>query len=157
MLLAAGTFQLSGSLTLATSGVVLRGSGSGAGGTVLNVTGSPRMVLSIAGTGSWSKGTATTVTDPYVPSGAVTLHVASASGLKVGSPVLVERPVTQAWVDFMGMNDMVRNGMTQTWIEDGNRVPVTVIDLGPNTVTAIKTTVTRRPIHSRNPGSSSSR
>jgi large subunit ribosomal protein L3 len=32
-----------------------------------------------------------------------------------------------------------KRGMTQTWVEDGNRVPVTVIDLGPNTVVAVKT------------------
>ncbi len=119
VLLTAGTFQLSGSLSITASGVVLRGSGSGAGGTVLNVTGSPRMVLSVAGTGSWTKGTATLVTDAYVPSGSNTLHVAATSALKVGSNVLIERPVTQAWVDFMGMNDMVRNGTLETWIAVG--------------------------------------
>jgi hypothetical protein len=120
VLLAAGTFQLAGSLDIATSGVVLRGSGSGTGGTVLNVTGSPRLALSIAGTGSWTGGTATLVTDAYVPSGTTTLHVASTAALKVGDTVLVERPVTQAWVDFMGMNDMVRDGSLETWISVGS-------------------------------------
>jgi hypothetical protein len=120
VLLSAGTFQLSGSLSIATSGVVLRGSGSGANGTLVNVTGSPRMVLSVAGTGSWTTGTATLVTDSYVPSGSTTLHVSSTSALKVGSTVLIERPVTQAWVDFMGMNDMVRNGALETWIAVGS-------------------------------------
>jgi len=39
------------------------------------------------------------------------------------------------------MNTLIgkKRGMTQTWVEDGNRVPVTVIDLGPNTVMAVKT------------------
>jgi hypothetical protein len=120
VLLTAGTFQLSGSLSITASGVVLRGSGSGAGGTVLDVTGSPRMVLSVSGTGSWTTGTATQVTDTYVPSGSTTLHVASTSALKVGSNVLIERPVTQAWVDFMGMNDMVRDGKLETWIGVGS-------------------------------------
>jgi large subunit ribosomal protein L3 len=32
-----------------------------------------------------------------------------------------------------------KRGMTQTWTADGGRVPVTVIDLGPNTVTALRT------------------
>ena len=120
VLLAAGTFQLSGSLTVTTSGVVLRGSGSGAGGTVVNVTGTPRMVLSVSGTGSWTEGTTTLVTDTYVPSGSTTLHVASTTGLQVGTTVLVKRPVTQAWVDFMGMNDMVRDGSLETWIAVGS-------------------------------------
>ena len=31
-----------------------------------------------------------------------------------------------------------KRGMTQMWSEDGQRVPVTVIDAGPNTVTAVK-------------------
>jgi large subunit ribosomal protein L3 len=30
--------------------------------------------------------------------------------------------------------------MTQLWNEEGRRVPVTVLDLGPNTVTSVKTT-----------------
>ena len=42
VVLAAGTFKLSGSLAIAASGVVLRGAGSGASGTTLEVTGSPR-------------------------------------------------------------------------------------------------------------------
>jgi large subunit ribosomal protein L3 len=32
-----------------------------------------------------------------------------------------------------------KRGMTQMWSERGDRIPVTVIDLGPNTVTAVKT------------------
>ena len=32
-----------------------------------------------------------------------------------------------------------KRGMTQIWHEDGTRVPVTVLDVGPNTVTAVKT------------------
>jgi large subunit ribosomal protein L3 len=40
------------------------------------------------------------------------------------------------------MNTLIgrKRGMTQTWLPDGGRVPVTVIDLGPNTVTAVRTT-----------------
>lgn len=32
-----------------------------------------------------------------------------------------------------------KRGMTQMWTEDGGRTPVTVIDLGPNTVVAVRT------------------
>lgn len=120
VLLAAGTFQLQGSLSIAASGVVLRGSGSGPGGTVLQVGGSPRMVLTIAGTGKWTESAPTDVTDAYVPSGATTVHVASTTGLTPGTPVLLDRPVTAAWIQFMGMNDMVRDGSLETWIAAGS-------------------------------------
>jgi large subunit ribosomal protein L3 len=33
-----------------------------------------------------------------------------------------------------------KRGMTQMWSEKGDRISVTVLDLGPNTVTAVKTT-----------------
>jgi hypothetical protein len=128
-----GPYQLAGSLTLAASGVVLRGAGSGAGGTTLNLTGSPRTVFTIGGAGKAQKGaTAATITDPYVPSGASTFHVDNPSGLAVGQTVFIGRPVTAAWVAFMGMNTLVRNGMPQTWISAG-----AVIDTD-RTITAIQ-------------------
>ena len=52
VLLAPGTFHLQGSLSITTSGVVLRGSGSGSGGTVLQIAGAPRTVITVAGTGA---------------------------------------------------------------------------------------------------------
>lgn len=33
-----------------------------------------------------------------------------------------------------------KRGMTQMWKEDGTRMPVTVLDVSPNTVTAVRTT-----------------
>ncbi|MGH7298168.1 MAG: hypothetical protein ACRELB_24725, partial [Polyangiaceae bacterium] len=132
VLLAPGTFQLLGSLKLAASGIVLRGSGSGAGGTVLNVGGSPRMVVSMAGTGSWTEtGTAATITDDYVPSGATSVHVSSTAGLAPGTRVLVDRTITAAWIQFMGMAGMVRNGTPETWIAAGS------VDHFDRTVTAV--------------------
>lgn len=117
VVLGPGTFTVQGSLSIATSGVVLRGSGSGAGGTALKVTGSPRTVVNIGGTGTWKTGgTTAKITDAYVPSGAASFHVDSAAGLNVGDTVLVDRPVTAAWVHFMGMDTLVRNGMPQTWL-----------------------------------------
>jgi hypothetical protein len=119
--LAAGTFRLAGSLTISAGGVVLRGRGSGANGTLFQVTGTPRTVIEVRGGGGWTtSGNAVAITDAYVPSGARKLHVASAAGLTAGTTILVERPVTQAWVHFMGMDTLVRNGMRQTWIPAGS-------------------------------------
>ena len=124
VLLGPGTFELAGSLSIAASGVVLRGSGSGNSGTLVKITGAPRAVLSIAGKGSYVPvGTAATITDAYVPSGARSFHVSNAAGLAAGTPVLVSRPVTTAWVAFMGMDQLVRNGVKQTWIAPGSTIP----------------------------------
>ena len=55
------------------SGVVLRGAGSGTAGTVINLTGSPHKAINVAGSGSWSLGSAVAITNAYVPSGTRTL------------------------------------------------------------------------------------
>jgi hypothetical protein len=65
------------------------------------------------------------VTDVYVPAGATTLHVASTSGLSVGTAVLITRPVTQTWIDFMGMDATTApidqcSGGGCSWIAVGN-------------------------------------
>jgi hypothetical protein len=119
--LAAGTFTLAGSINIGTSGVVLRGAGSKM--TTINVTGTPRLVFTIAGTGGYkTSGTAATITDAYVPAGATSFNVNDATGLAAGTPVLVSRPVTAAWVHFMGMDTLVRNGMPQTWLKPGTLI-----------------------------------
>src|SRR5579872_4458978 len=75
VLLEPGTYNVSGTLNLAASGVVLRGSGSGSGGTVLNMTGSPHLLINAGGSGSWATtGATVNMTDAYVPSGATSFH-----------------------------------------------------------------------------------
>jgi hypothetical protein len=123
VLLGPGTYDLSGIVDLTAVGVVLRGSGSGASGSVLNLTGSPHLAISVSGSGSWQTvGTAASITDAYVPSGALSFTGNDASGFQVGDTVLIERPVTAPWVHFMGMDTLVRNGAPQTWIAVGGSV-----------------------------------
>jgi hypothetical protein len=122
VLLEPGTFHAGTTLTIAASGVVLRGSGSGAGGTSVVMTGSPHAFLSIAGTGTWEATSTANVTDPYVPAGATTITVDDASSFAVGDPVLVMRPVTAAWVHYMGMDTLVRDGVDQTWLAPGTKI-----------------------------------
>jgi hypothetical protein len=116
VLLEAGTFNVSGSLTIGASGVVLRGSGSGAGGTVVNVTGAARDFMRVEGSGGETVDAASTtaITNAYVPSGARSFSVTSAAGFSVGDSVVVERPVTAAWVHFMGMDTL-----GATWLAPG--------------------------------------
>src|SRR6185436_15107506 len=123
VVLAPGVFEVSGTLQIAASGVVLRGSGSGAGGTTLKMTGAPHRMFDIHGAGSWqTEGAAAAITDAYVPSGADSFQVDSAAAFRAGDTVVIRRPVTEAWVHFMGMDTLVRDGKPQTWIRPGTAI-----------------------------------
>jgi hypothetical protein len=118
--LGAGTYQVSGALKVSASGIVLRGVGSGEGGTTVVVSGPPHRFLDIGGTGSWQpEGRRAAITDAYVPSGADSFQVDSAAGFKSGDTVLIERPVTEAWIRFMNMDTLTRDGQAQVWIKPG--------------------------------------
>jgi hypothetical protein len=115
-----GSYDVERTVTIAASGVVLRGSGSGEGGTTIRLTGKPHRFLAIRGAGAWeAAGNSAAITDVYVPSGADSFHVGEAARFHVGDTVLVRRPVTEAWVHFMGMDTLVRDGKPQTWIKAG--------------------------------------
>lgn len=107
LLLAPGTYSTSHALTISTSGVVLRGSGSEQAGTLVNLVNTPHVFLQIGNTVEpkfLSK--PVKVTDAYVPSGAMLIHVENTKDFKPGDAVMLRRPVTMAWVQFMGMADM---------------------------------------------------
>lgn len=112
-----GVYDCEKSLVINASGVVLRGSGAGEKGTVLNLAGKPHAAVTIKGdVKSKVVGEATTIADKYVPSGSSSFAVANASGLKAGDTIRITRPITDAWVKFMGMDQLVRSGKKQTWI-----------------------------------------
>ena len=120
VLLEPGTYELAAQLRIAASGVVVRGSGAQDGGTNIRVTGEPHRVFDITGSGMWQpEGTPVSVTDPYVPAGASTVTVSSAAGLRAGDTVLMQRQATEAWIRFMGMDTLTRNGKPQTWLKPG--------------------------------------
>ena len=121
--LSSGTFNVSSTLNITASGVILRGYGTGTDGTRINMKGNPFLFLKIAGSGSWQTvGNSATITDSYVPAGANSFTVNDASGFAVGDTVLIRRPVTAAWIHFMGMDTLVRNGQPQTWISPGSTI-----------------------------------
>ena len=111
--LAAGTYHCGRTLTIAASGVVLRG----AGATTIEMTGSPHLAIRLAGQlQQQALAAPIDIIDAYVPAGAATFHVADAAQLHPGDTVLISKPVTPAWVRFMGMDDMHRNGKEEHWI-----------------------------------------
>jgi hypothetical protein len=110
VLLEPGNYTVSSSLTITASGVVLRGSGSGVSpghSTVITMspaaTPYPLVILGTSGNEPSYVGSSTVITDAYVPAGTLEVHVASNAGLSVGTTVIIHRPVTAAWEDFMGM------------------------------------------------------
>jgi hypothetical protein len=139
VVLKAGSYQLGGVLRITASGVVLRGAGSGAGGTELKFTGAARRVMYVTGMGTrvLDMASSATITDDYVPAGSTTFTVASAAGLKVGDDVVVGRPVTAAWISLLGMDKLVRNGAQQTWISPGTviRAERTITAIAGNKIT----------------------
>jgi hypothetical protein len=87
------------------------------------MTGDPFLFLSIAGSGSSQNvGSSVPIIDSYVPSGATSFTVSDASVFQPGDTVLIRRPVTAAWVHFMGMDTLVRDGQPQTWISAGSTI-----------------------------------
>ncbi len=118
--LAPGVFHCSRTLSIATSGVVLRGAGDGGNGTTIEMTGAPHLALRIAGKLEQKDlGVTTAIADTYVPAGATVIHVADASQLHPGDTLLISKPVTPEWIHFMGMDEMSRNGKPEHWITAG--------------------------------------
>jgi hypothetical protein len=148
VLLTPGTFSCASTITIEADGVVLRGSGSGKDGTTIRMTGAPHVALTIGSTArrprsrsgertSNEKIVETTIIDAYVPSGAASFHVADVAGFAVGDSIAIHHPVTAAWVKFMQMDDLTRDGKPQTWIKTGATITTerTIAGISGNTIT----------------------
>ncbi|HEY7090675.1 MAG TPA: discoidin domain-containing protein [Tepidisphaeraceae bacterium] len=132
VLLEAGIYPCTNTLTISTSGVVLRGSGAEGGTTsTIKMTGRPHLALAVrmprapgrAGgdaEGDDAGSAHTLMADPYVPSGAMSFNVENTSGFAAGDTISIRRPVTDAWIKFMHMDDLTRDGRPQTWIRAGS-------------------------------------
>lgn len=118
-----GVYICSNTLTLKSSGIVLRGSGSGTDGTVIRMTEEPHPCLSIGVQGRVkTEGTATVISDAYVPSGTTGFTVENATGFRAGDTILISRPVTADWIRFMHMDGLVRDGKKQTWLSENSEI-----------------------------------
>ncbi|RZK65313.1 MAG: pectate lyase, partial [Pedobacter sp.] len=102
ILLEKGTYEVAGTLKISASGVVLRGSGFGVGGTKIFATGLDRIgVIRILGKDDRSEQNPVAITDNYVPVNANQLTLASINGFKVGDQILINRPSTKEWIDTL--------------------------------------------------------
>lgn len=130
VLLAPGIFNISGTIIIYGDGIVLRGSGSGLKGdlrSTIRLTGKPFNAITIrANSGPGSSGVQeiktirTVISDRYVPSGATCFSVASTEKFRKGDVILIRKPVTENWIRFMQMDNLVRDGKPQTWLKMGS-------------------------------------
>ncbi len=107
--LAPGRYEIAGSLRIAASGVVLRGSGSaldeGAEATELLGTGYDRQALiRVAGKADAKLGPKRTCSQS-VAVGDMSVVLDDVSGLAAGQTIVLSRWASQSWIDSMDMND----------------------------------------------------
>jgi hypothetical protein len=105
--LARGHFEVAGQLRISHSGIVLRGSGAGDGGTTIVATGLDRRPLfRIEGVDDRriSANRKHQAVDAIVPLGATKLRLDSVTNLKAGDQILVTRPSSTEWIKATGMD-----------------------------------------------------
>lgn len=127
VLLLPGNFPCSKPLIIESDGVVLRGSGKYSKESKIVMQG-PKHTAIILNNGN-TRGIGNRIgiadegdkiykiTDKYIPSGASSFNVKDATGLSVGDNIEIRKPVTEKWIRYMKMDDLVREGKPQTWIK----------------------------------------
>lgn len=121
VLLEAGTYTVSGSLTLHASGVVLRGTGFTDNGTVIIGAGTTRETLiRVLGKEDFIGGKKSNVTSTYVPVNARVLEIDHADSYKSGDKIRVTRPSAQGWINQLG-TDHFGGGITSLGWKPGQR------------------------------------
>jgi hypothetical protein len=108
VLLLKGRHEIFGDLQITASGVVLRGQGTEADGTILVAAGPDRRTLiRIFGRNdiSTSDNPGWQIADDYVPVGATSFHLNDAGGLNAGDTIDIIRPSTKEWIDALGMTE----------------------------------------------------
>lgn len=133
VLLEQGDYRISQTITIAADGVVLRGSGFGSNNeTVLKMEGKPFNAITLGLSRQGRRGSSaaptieaqTLIADYYVPSGADRFNVFDAEKFAVGDTILIRRPVTTAWLEFMQMHNLVRDSRSQRWLSAGSTIDI---------------------------------
>lgn len=106
-----GVYNISGTIRIGKSGIVLRGEGdTETDGTVLVATGAvQRDLIVISGTGPRSvddNTAAYAIKDDYIPAGQFWVRSPQAAAFKKGDNVVIYRPSTQEWITDMKMDQI---------------------------------------------------
>ena len=96
VLLKPGIYNCEKTISINASGVVLRGSGPGSDGTVINMTGNPHVCISVRNKVDYNiVGVPVSFADAYVPSGAISFNLTDAANFKIGDTVRIIKPVNR--------------------------------------------------------------
>lgn len=118
VLLKRGTYPVSGTILIKTSGVILKGEGSNINETRLIATAKKQYpLINIMGSGEPKEvaNTRVGITTNFVPVGAHSFQVALTDNYKVGDKVMVYRPGTQNWIHDIKMDQIVERQGTRQW------------------------------------------
>ncbi|UKM63813.2 DUF6298 domain-containing protein [Flavobacteriaceae bacterium GSB9] len=103
ILLKPGTYKISGSLKMSTSGVVLRGSDSGENGTRLLATGIDRATLiRVIGKNNKNLNQPVELEEKYFPVNTSVLTFTDKHNFEVGDKIIINRPSTKEWIESIG-------------------------------------------------------
>ena len=102
VLLEKGTFEVEGSLTIGTSGVVLRGSGTDNGTTLIGKGVDRKTLIRIAGIHNRVNEKPVPLSNTYFPVNSTQLTFSNAHPFKVGDQLIVNRPSTKEWLEKLG-------------------------------------------------------
>jgi len=106
LLLKKGEYRISGTINIASDGIVLRGEGEE---TRLVATGKgQRTLLKVGGKGriEEAKNSRVAITDSYVPTGAKSFMVSNSVGYKRGDRIILFRPGTDNWIHDLKMDQI---------------------------------------------------
>lgn len=108
ILLTQGTYEVSSTLTVNTSGVVIRGEGEGSNGTILKLTATTQTnLLEIQGDTSVVVNSATEkAVIGSVAVGEKTITVASGHSFQLGDRVILQSQLTQTYIETLGLDNL---------------------------------------------------
>jgi len=107
ILFKAGTYNISNSITISVSGIVLRGEGfDGSGTNFIATKTSQHNLINFVGASGTSVISSSTkaITNAYLPIGTKQVSVASGHTFGVGDAVFVHRIPNDTWINLLGMN-----------------------------------------------------
>jgi len=115
ILLKSGVYIISNTIKIPESGIVLRGEGQGVNGTIIYDARNAKVnTAEISGNGAYKviDGSASKITDSYVPLGKTKIHISQKdkSKYKVGDLVLVTLSPNEKWVETLGVDQLSGSG-----------------------------------------------
>jgi len=121
ILFKAGTYNISNSIKISSSGIVLRGEGfNGSGTNFIATSTAQHNLINFVGTSGTStiSSSKKAITDSYVPIGKKQVTVAAGHTFVVGDAVFVHRIPNSAWISLLGMDKLSLINPSNTTIVD---------------------------------------